>query len=247
MKRLRTCAIAAGAVAISAFGTAAVAETTAAKSQPPLIRSVERGADTYRETVRTPPGHEPQVSVTVEQKNWAGYRQAQLQQMKALHERALRAEARVEALEQQLAQAERDDLDAVADVRQDERGTVITLAGAVLFPFDSSELLPSAQRRLDTVARALKSQQGAHLTVVGHTDALGSEQYNEALATRRADAVASYLISRGLTLGSVAVVGVGESDPVATNATPEGRANNRRVEVILPNQGDAIGGSGRGQ
>lgn len=122
-----------------------------------------------------------------------------------------------------------------AAVKKEERGTVITLSGNVLFASGKSALLPGAQQSLDQIAEALKSQD-AKLLVEGHTDSRGSEQTNLMLSKARADAVGSYLISRGIPSERVSTQGIGPSRPVADNASPEGRANNRRVEIIVQNQ-----------
>jgi len=161
-------------------------------------------------------------------------------------ERQARADAEAQASEA-LSRLER-----TGEVRVDEdaRGTVLTLSGSVLFASGETELLPSARNRLSEVAEALK-QSNNLLTIEGHTDALGPDLYNEELSLRRADRVRDFLISRGVSPDRVSVRGLGEYRPVASNATAEGRANNRRVEIVLQraedarDSGTAIGGSGR--
>jgi len=123
-----------------------------------------------------------------------------------------------------------------AAVKREERGTVITLSGNVLFASGKSALLPGAQQGLDQIADALKAQEDSKLLVEGHTDSRGSEQTNLMLSKARADAVGSYLISRGIPSERVSTQGLGPSRPVADNNTAEGRANNRRVEIIVQNQ-----------
>jgi outer membrane protein OmpA-like peptidoglycan-associated protein len=119
-------------------------------------------------------------------------------------------------------------------VKQEARGTVITLSGSVLFASGKSELLPSAQSRLDEVAKALTEQDPESTMVVeGHTDSQGGEQFNQQLSKRRAEAVRGYLVSRGVESDRVTAEGFGPSRPVADNATTEGRANNRRVEIVI--------------
>ena len=128
------------------------------------------------------------------------------------------------------AQAE---LDTLAAVKEEERGLVITLSGSVLFASDKSELLPAAQDRLNHVADALLTTKERKLTVEGYTDSQGSFSHNKELSQRRADAVRSYLILRGYPGELIIANGIGEDSPVADNATPEGRADNRRVEIIV--------------
>jgi len=125
---------------------------------------------------------------------------------------------------------------AQAAVKKESRGTVITLPGNVLFASGKSELLPGAQTSLGQVADALKDQDNAKILVEGHTDSRGSEQTNMMLSKARADAVGSFLVSRGIPTDRVTTQGLGPSRPVADNNTAEGRANNRRVEIVVQNQ-----------
>jgi outer membrane protein OmpA-like peptidoglycan-associated protein len=128
------------------------------------------------------------------------------------------------------AQAE---LAKLAAVKEEARGLVITLSGSVLFASSKSELLPAAQSRLNQVAEALMATKERKLTVEGHTDSQGSSSYNQVLSQQRADAVRSYIISRGYPAELIQAQGIGKDRPVADNGNPEGRANNRRVEIIV--------------
>lgn len=98
------------------------------------------------------------------------------------------------------------------------------------FDFDSAKLKPAMMTLLSDVAAKAKAS-GASLLVVGHTDSTGPESYNLGLSERRAEAAASYLIEEGVAADQITTSGMGESQPVADNATREGRAMNRRVEV----------------
>ena len=137
-------------------------------------------------------------------------------------------EARTQA-EQEAEQA----LEELADVRRDQENMVITLNGSVLFEFGQTALLPSAQRRLDAVAEVLRRHSERQIVVEGHTDSVGSDAGNRALSQERAERVVEYLTRRGVPPESIRALGRGESEPVATNRTQEGRANNRRVEIII--------------
>lgn len=112
---------------------------------------------------------------------------------------------------------------------------VITLddQGQVLFAFDSAELMPAAQQRLRELLPKLDTPSVATIKVIGHTDGVGSDSYNQGLSERRAASVAEYLISQGLAPDKVTSQGRGKSEPVADNDTDEGRALNRRVELHL--------------
>lgn len=124
-------------------------------------------------------------------------------------------------------------LAAIAAVKEEERGLVVTLSGGVLFRSAESTLLSSAQVKLDQVAKALLAVRARNLIVEGHTDSQGSELYNQGLSQRRADAVRDYLVQRGYPADRIQARGKGEGSPIADNASPEGRANNRRVEIVI--------------
>lgn len=108
---------------------------------------------------------------------------------------------------------------------------IVTLAG-VNFAFDSSSLTSEAKGILDGAASKIKSHSASHFTVEGHTDSYGSDEYNQILSERRAKAVMNYLVSQGVSESSLSAVGKGESFPIASNDSREGRAENRRVVVI---------------
>jgi outer membrane protein OmpA-like peptidoglycan-associated protein len=124
-------------------------------------------------------------------------------------------------------------LAALAAVKEEERGLVITLSGGVLFRSAESTLLSSAQVKLDQVAKALLDVPARNLIVEGHTDSRGSTSYNQDLSQRRADAVRDYLVQRGYPADRIQALGKGKGSPIADNASPEGRANNRRVEIVI--------------
>ena len=106
-----------------------------------------------------------------------------------------------------------------------------TFASDALFDFDKSELKPEGKKALDELIGKIKSVDLQLAIAVGHTDSVGSEAYNLALSTRRAESVKSYMVSQGLPANKITTVGKGESQPVASNDTVEGRAKNRRVDI----------------
>jgi outer membrane protein OmpA-like peptidoglycan-associated protein len=125
-------------------------------------------------------------------------------------------------------------LQELAKLKAGEQGITLSLSGAVLFAFGKSDLLPAAQRVLDEVAKALKEQETQRtITVEGHTDSVGTVEFNQILSKQRAEAVRSFLVSKGVDPGRIKAVGKGKASPVAENDTPEGRAQNRRVEIIV--------------
>jgi outer membrane protein OmpA-like peptidoglycan-associated protein len=140
-------------------------------------------------------------------------------------------QARIEA--EKRAKEALENLARMATVKQETRGMVITLSGSVLFASNQWELLPAAMASLDNVVTALKSAPDRNITIEGHTDSQGQRAYNMDLSQRRAESVRSYLVSHGLPPEIVRAQGLGPDRPVAENSTAEGRANNRRVEIIV--------------
>ncbi|HEY6878404.1 MAG TPA: OmpA family protein [Polyangiales bacterium] len=134
------------------------------------------------------------------------------------------------------------DLARIATVKQEPRGMVITLSGEVLFRSGKSDLLGPAQAKLSEVARALTQQSpDATIVVEGHTDSQGGQTLNLELSRRRAEAVRDYLTSHGVAADRIRAEGLGFSRPLGDNGTPEGRANNRRVEIVV-SPGSEAGG-----
>ena len=109
----------------------------------------------------------------------------------------------------------------------------LDIPGSVLFSTDSAAISPAFEQTLDKIAVTLNEHPTTTVNVVGHTDSEGSEAYNQSLSLKRATSVASYLQSRGVTAARVIASGMGESMPVADNATEAGRAQNRRVEMFV--------------
>nr|WP_249182877.1 OmpA family protein [Burkholderia cenocepacia] len=109
----------------------------------------------------------------------------------------------------------------------------VNLSGDALFATDHATLAPTARESLDRLLSERADRTYSQVTVTGFTDSVGSDDYNLALSKRRAESVAAYLKAHGLKTDSITVSGRGKADPVASNATPEGRASNRRVEIRL--------------
>ncbi|MGD8629263.1 MAG: OmpA family protein [Gammaproteobacteria bacterium] len=113
--------------------------------------------------------------------------------------------------------------------------TTSTIKAEALFDFDKSTLKPAGKEAITALDNQIKSQgsQVIDINVVGHTDSIGTEEYNQALSLRRATSVKDYMVSEGIDPGIIDVSGKGESDPVASNDTKEGRALNRRVDISV--------------
>lgn len=110
---------------------------------------------------------------------------------------------------------------------------VLNMPSDVTFPVDQSDIQPRFYGTLDQVADTLNQYPQTMIDVVGHADSTGAADYNQALSERRAASVAGYLVNRGVLRDRLYVAGRGEADPIATNDTPDGRAQNRRVDVVL--------------
>lgn len=127
----------------------------------------------------------------------------------------------------------------VVVIDETPQATRLTVQNDLLFDFDKAELRPEASTALGRVAEIIRQRQPRGVRVVGHTDALGADGYNQTLSERRARSVEQWLASNGGGLPPMQVAGRGEREPVAPNAGPDGRDDpagrqkNRRVEVLL--------------
>ena len=143
---------------------------------------------------------------------------------------AATARSTTAAVQSELANARQELSDLQA--KQTDRGMVMTLSD-VLFDTGKATLKPGATRDLDRLAHALKDNQNTRVKIEGYTDSVGSESYNQELSQRRAQAVADALQSRGVPADRYEVEGLGKEFPVATNDSPAGRQQNRRVEIVF--------------
>jgi outer membrane protein OmpA-like peptidoglycan-associated protein len=129
--------------------------------------------------------------------------------------------------------------DRLSKLGAEETATEVTirLPGSVLFDFNSSTIRPDAERTLLEVAEVLRAYANRPVRLEGHTDAVASEDYNQKLSERRAEAVKSWLQAHKVAGAKLATKGLGKSRPIADNATAEGRQRNRRVEIIISKTG----------
>jgi len=133
-----------------------------------------------------------------------------------------------------------------ADLRRQTAGTgvdvirqgddlILRMPSNVTFPVDSSAIQPQFRPTLDQVGQTLTSYNQTYIDVLGHTDSTGSDAYNQSLSERRAQSVADYLSMRGVARARMGIRGYGETQPIASNETEEGRSQNRRVEIkVVP-------------
>lgn len=118
-------------------------------------------------------------------------------------------------------------------VNQTDRGVELSMVDSILFDSGKYELKPEAATVMDDVATILKDRSQKNILVEGHTDNVGSAQYNQKLSEQRAESVKQALANRGVPVARMTAVGYGMNRPIADNATPEGRQRNRRTQVIL--------------
>lgn len=142
----------------------------------------------------------------------------------------------LQARTQETQQLEKELQDLKA--RQTDRGMVVTL-GNILFEFNRAELKPGAERNLQPLVDYLSNNPERDLLIEGHTDSVGDEQYNRELSRERAAAVQQFLTRQGISRDRLTVRGYGEQYPVASNDTDAGRQQNRRVDVVILNEGQS--------
>lgn len=121
------------------------------------------------------------------------------------------------------------------DVTRDGDNLILNMPANVTFPFDSAAIQPQFQQTLGEVANTLSQYEKSYIDIYGHTDSTGTDSYNQSLSERRADSVANFLVNSGVQRARLETRGFGESQPIASNSTEEGRSANRRVELkIVP-------------
>ncbi len=120
-----------------------------------------------------------------------------------------------------------------ATVERVGEGIQVTFASGLLYDFDSDDVKATARENLRALAGSLDKYPGSDLLILGHTDNVGTDAYNKDLSVRRADAAAEYLVSQGVARSRIGTGGLGEEEPIASNADEAGRQRNRRVEVAI--------------
>jgi outer membrane protein OmpA-like peptidoglycan-associated protein len=164
-------------------------------------------------------------------------RAAEAQQLRTQAEaRATQAEKTADEARKQQQEAfsqMRDALSRVVEIRETARGLILNIPD-VLFDFDKATLRNEGRERLSKIAGIILAAPGTwELSVEGHTDSIGTEEYNQQLSEKRADTVKNYLIAQGVSRDAVTAKGFGKSQPIASNDSESGRQRNRRVEIII--------------
>jgi outer membrane protein OmpA-like peptidoglycan-associated protein len=120
-----------------------------------------------------------------------------------------------------------------AEVIREGEGIIVKFDSGILFDFDKFALKDVAKQNIQSLASSLNQYPGTDIKVIGHTDSRGTEEYNMGLSERRAAAVKAYAVSQGVPSSRLITMGKGFSEPIADNATDAGRAENRRVEIVI--------------
>ena len=120
-----------------------------------------------------------------------------------------------------------------ATVTREGEGIVVKFDSGILFDTDRSDLKPAAQSNLQNLAASLQKNPETDILIIGHTDNTGSPQHNMDLSVRRASSVKSYITANNVDPSRLTIKGMGETEPIADNSTVEGRAQNRRVEIVI--------------
>lgn len=120
-----------------------------------------------------------------------------------------------------------------AEVIREGEGIIVKFDSGILFDVNQTALKAAAKTNIESLATSLKNNPETVVTIVGHTDATGTDEYNQKLSERRAEAVKSYAIAQGISGSRLNTQGRGETEPIEDNATEDGRSKNRRVEIVI--------------
>lgn len=215
-----------------------LAETQADQAQTrEEVRDLQAQQEDFLNTLRRRQAEQARQQAEQAQQELQAYRtQEREQELTSAQQEAQQARQEMEQLREELQAAE---------TRQTQAGTVLTLSD-VVFEFDQAQLKSGAERSLGRLADFLQNHPERQVLVEGFTDAVGPEQYNRQLSRQRAEAVAQALQAQGISPDRITARGLGESYPVATNDSPVGRQQNRRVEITILNPGQQPEEAGRG-
>jgi outer membrane protein OmpA-like peptidoglycan-associated protein len=165
---------------------------------------------------------------------------AQQQSAMADAERARADAQKAESEKAELRERLRQQLNLILETRESQRGLIVNISD-VLFDFNKYTLKPAAREKMAKVAGILLAYPGLKIQLEGHTDSIGTDEYNQKLSEQRAGSVRDYLASQGVPSNTMTAVGFGKADPVASNSTDAGRQRNRRVEMVVSGEPIGIG------
>lgn len=167
--------------------------------------------------------------------------ESQQEAAKAESERLRQVAQQAEAEKAQLRERLRQQFNMILETRETARGLIVNI-NDVLFDFNKYTLKPGAREKLAKVAGILLAYPGLKVQLEGHTDSIGSDEYNLKLSEERAGAVRDYLLTQGVPVTNLTAVGLGKADPVASNEIAAGRQQNRRVEMVVSGEPIGVGG-----
>jgi len=222
------------------------AETAQAKAQALSDEQARQQAEQAQAEAEAAAARAAKAKAEAEQASAAALQQQQQAQAEADRARQEAAQAdaqrqQAEAEKTQLRERLKQQLSMVLETRETARGLIVNI-NDVLFDFNKYTLKPGAREKLAKVSGILLAYPGLKLQLEGHTDSIGSDEYNMNLSQQRADAVRSFLVEQGVSPDSITAVGMGKDNPVASNDTAAGRQQNRRVEMVV--SGGVIGDAG---
>jgi outer membrane protein OmpA-like peptidoglycan-associated protein len=210
---------------------AAAAQAAAAQSQAQSEEDARRRAEA--EAAQAAAQQQQQAALAAQQQAQAAAAAAQAAAAQADQQRQEAIQQREAMRARLLAQ-----LNQVLQTRDTARGLIVSMPD-VLFDFNKYTLKPEARERLARISGIVLAYPDLRLEIDGYTDSIGSDEYNQTLSDKRAEAVRDYIVTSGVSMNNVVAHGMGKADPVADNTTAAGRQLNRRVEMIV--SGDVIG------
>ncbi len=226
----------------------AAAQTEAARAEQARLHAEQEAQQRQQAEAQRQVAEQAKAEAEQARQQAEAARQAALQQQQALAQQAEQARLQAQQAEQARVQAEQQErqmrarlieqLNQVFQTRDTARGVVASMPD-VLFDFGKATLKPGARERLAKVAGIILAYPDLRLEIDGHTDNIGSDQYNQLLSEKRAQVVRDYLAQQGVAPANIVARGFGKSAPIASNATAAGRQLNRRVELVV--SGMAIG------
>lgn len=217
---------------------ARAAQAQAAQSQAQADEDARRRADA--EAAQAQAQRDQAAAVAQQQAAQAQADAARQAAAASAQQAALADQQRQEAIRQKEEMRARllAQLNQVLQTRDTARGLIVSMPD-VLFDFNKYTLKPEARERLAKISGIVLAYPDLKLQIEGYTDSIGSDEYNQTLSDKRAEAVRDYIVSSGVNMNNVTAQGMGKADPIADNATAAGRKLNRRVEMIV--SGDVIG------